>query len=203
MPAACSAYNYDMEQIRSFIAIELPEQIKLSISRLQEQLKSKSRAPVKWVDPGNTHLTLKFLGSINAAITGDIIKAMEAGSRDIPPVCLNVADLGVFPNNNRTQIIWVGLTGELEKLQNLQRRIDMALVSLGFPRETRPFSPHLTIARLRDRATPTDRQNIGRLVADTSFKSGLDFCIDTLYLMRSQLTREGPIYSRLGSVGLG
>ena len=192
-----------MEEIRAFIAIELPEQIRQSIARLQEGLKTKSRAPVKWVEPGNIHLTLKFLSNINAAITGDVIRAMEGAARGISSVRLGVEGLGAFPNNQRAQVIWVGLTGDLEKLRELQRRIDTALAGLGFPGEKRPFSPHLTIARLRDRATPADRQGIRELIMATGFQSGLDFNAGSVHLMKSRLTREGPIYSRLGSVRLG
>ena len=192
-----------MEEIRAFIAIELPEQLKQSVARLQQQLQAGSRAPVKWVEPENIHLTLKFLGNIKAAITGDIIRAMEGAACGTSSIRLGVEGLGAFPSSQRVQIIWVGLTGELEKLGELQRCIDMALASLGFTGEKRPFSPHLTIARLRDRATPADRRTIAQLIKATGFLSGLDFHAGSVHLMRSQLTREGPVYSRLGSVRLG
>ena len=203
MPAGCWVSNLVMEEIRAFIAIELSEEIKLFIAQLQDQLKTKNRAPVKWVEPENIHLTLKFLGNIKAAVTSDIIRAMEGAARGIPPLHLNIDKLGAFPDIQRVQIVWVGLTGELDKLKKLQSRIDKALVGLGFPGEKRPFSPHLTVARFRDRATPADRQGIGRLITDTGFQSRLDFNASSVHLMRSQLTREGPIYSRLGSVSLG
>ena len=189
-----------MEQIRSFIAIELPGEVKLAISRLQEQLKSGSRAPVKWVNPENTHLTLKFLGNIDMAVVDDIKKVLREAARGVPVISLGVEGLGTFPNNTRVQVIWVGLTGELDKLQ---QRIDKELSPLGFPAEKRVFSPHLTIARLRDRASVNDRQEIGRLVEKTIFESSLDFSAKSVNLMKSLLTREGPIYSVLDSVNLG
>jgi 2'-5' RNA ligase len=192
-----------MEQIRSFIAIELPRELKVSISRLQEQLKSGSTAPVKWVSPENTHLTLKFLGNIDTAIVEDIKKALREAARGIPAIRLGVEGLGTFPGGNRVQVVWAGLTGELNKLQKLQQRIDKELLPLGFPAEKRAFSPHLTIARLRDRATVNDRHDIGRLVENTKFESGLDFSVKSVNLMKSQLTQEGPIYSVLAPVDLG
>ena len=192
-----------MEQIRSFIAIELPGDLKLAISRLQEQLKSGSRAPAKWVNPENTHLTLKFLGNIDIAVVDNIQSALREAARGIPAIKLGAEGLGTFLNSNRVQVVWVGLTGELDKLQKLQQRIDKELSPLGFPAEKRAFSPHLTIARLRDRATVNDRQDIGRLVEETNFESGLVFYVNSVNLMESQLTREGPIYSMLGSVNLG
>ena len=192
-----------MEQIRSFIAIELPHDLKLTISRLQEQLRSGSRAPVKWVNPENTHLTLKFLGNIDFPVIDDIKKALRESVRGIPAISLGAENLGTFPNNIRVQVIWVGLTGELDRLQKLQQRIDKELSPLGFPAEKRAFSPHLTIARLRDRASVNDRREIGRLVENTIFESSIDFSAKSINLMKSQLTREGPIYGVLDSVNLG
>jgi len=192
-----------MEQIRSFIAIELPVELKRAISRLQEQLKAGSRAPVRWVSPENIHLTLKFLGDIDAAVIDDIKDALQEAVWGISAIRLGAEGLGVFPNNTRVQVIWVGLSGEIDRLQKLQQSIDKELAKLGFPAEKRGFSPHLTIARLRDRANANERQDMGRLVENTRFQSSLDFSVTSIHLMKSQLTREGPIYSRLGSVNLG
>jgi len=192
-----------MEQIRAFIAIELPEALKAEIARLQEQLKAKSRTPARWVNPENIHLTLKFLGDIDSDTVDDILLAMGEAARGISSFHFSVKGLGVFPNPQRPRIIWVGLTGSLDKLTNLQQNIDNALDRLGLPREKRPFSPHLTIARIQDRATPAERQTVGQLIEGTEFSSRTDFNAATVYLIKSQLTREGPIYSQLGSVSLG
>jgi len=192
-----------MEQIRSFIAIELPGDLKFAISRFQERLRSGSRAPVKWVNPENIHLTLKFLGNIDTAAVDDIKKALREAVQGIPAISLGAENLGTFPNNTRVQVVWVGLTGELDRLQKLQQCIDKALSPLGFPAEKRAFSPHLTIARIRDRASASDRQEIGRLAEKTNFESNLDFSAKSVNLMKSQLTREGPIYSILASFNLG
>ena len=133
----------------------------------------------------------------------DIKKVLREAARGVPVISLGVEGLGTFPNNTRVQVIWVGLTGELDKLQKLQQRIDKELSPLGFPAEKRAFSPHLTIARLRDRASVNDRQEIGRLVQKINFESSLDFSAKSVNLMKSLLTREGPIYSVLDSVNLG
>jgi 2'-5' RNA ligase len=192
-----------MEQIRSFIAIELPRSVKTAISQLQEKLKTGSRAPVKWVRPDNTHLTLKFLGDIDVPAVGNIHYALKEAAGGITTIRLGVSGLGTFPNNNRVQIIWVGLTGELDKLRKLQEHIDRVLAPLGFPAEKRGFSPHLTIARLRNQATVDERQDMGRLIATSDFESNLEFGVKSVSLMKSQLTREGPIYSLLGAANLG
>jgi len=191
-----------MEKIRSFIAIELPRELKLALFQLQEDLKSASSVPVKWVDPGNIHLTLKFLGDISPEITGRITSALEDAARGTPPFDIEVSGLGVFPNNKRVQIIWVGLAGELVKLGQLQKRIEEMLTPLGFPSEARPFSPHLTLARVRDYARPDDRFALGELIAGTRFEQKYKINVNAVLLIKSQLTREGPIYSRISAIAL-
>jgi 2'-5' RNA ligase len=191
-----------MEQVRSFISIELPLELRQELTRLQAGLKAGSRVPVKWVEPENIHLTLKFLGNINASLTPRITAAMEEAAHGIHPFCLEVSGLGVFPNPRRVQVIWVGLTGELESLVQLQKRVESGLVSLGFAVEGRSFAPHLTLARVRDQATPAERQSLGQLIAGTIFKTDYRLNVESVQLMRSQLTREGPVYTRISSVAL-
>ena len=191
-----------MEQIRSFIAIELPGELKLALARLQDKLKSGSRAPVKWVDTDSVHLTLKFLGNIDSGIVGKITSALEEAVRGTHPFSIEVSGLGVFPNIRRVQVVWVGLTGEVEKLGQLQQRIETGLVPLGFAAESRPFTPHLTLGRVRDYVTPDERQDLGQLVTGTAFEAKYKMSIDAVHLMKSQLTREGPIYSKISTVAL-
>ena len=191
-----------MEQIRSFIAIELPDELKSALARLQAQMKSTTQAPVKWADPYAIHLTLKFLGNIGIDKIDEITRAIESAARGIPPFHLEVKRLGVFPNPRRVQIAWVGISGEVDHLSQLQQHIESNLARLGFAPESRAFTPHLTLARLRDRASLDERQSFGQLIAGTSFEKVFGFNVDSIDLMRSQLTREGAVYSRIGSVKL-
>ena len=190
-----------MEQIRSFIAIELPDAVKLELSQLEARLKSGKQPWVKWVDPGSIHLTLKFLGNIAIDRTGEITGAMEEAARGIPPFHLEVKDLGVFPNLRRVQVAWVGIRGEVDKLGQLQQRIESSLARLGFAPESRPFTAHLTLARLRNQASSDERQRFGQLIGENRFEAG-SITVDAISLMRSQLTREGAIYDRISSVRL-
>ena len=128
-----------MEKIRSFIAIELPGELRQSLARLQDRLKSGGSVPVRWVDSGNIHLTLKFLGDIDTEIIGRMTSALENAANGIHPFDIRVSGPGVFPNMKRVQVIWVGLAGELEKLAQLQKNIEANLAPLGFPSEARPF----------------------------------------------------------------
>jgi 2'-5' RNA ligase len=191
-----------MEQIRSFIAIELPDELKLELTRLEARLKSAKQPWVKWVNPEGIHLTLKFLGNIAADRTGEITRAMEEAVQGISPFHLEVRELGVFPNLRRVQVAWVGISGEVDKLSQLQKQIETALTPLGFAPESRPFTPHLTLARLRDQASPDERQRFGQLIASTKFEVAYTIEVDALSLMRSQLTREGAIYSQISLVEL-
>ena len=191
-----------MEQIRSFIAIELPDEVKAGLSQLQNRLKVGEQSGVKWVDPYGIHLTLKFLGNVALDRTDEITRAMEAAAQGMPPFDLEVKELGVFPNLRRVQVVWVGISGEVDKLSQLQQHIESNLAQSGFARESRAFTPHLTLARLRNQATPAERQRVGQLIANTRFEEAYNFKVDAISLMRSQLTREGAIYSRISQVKL-
>ncbi len=191
-----------MEQVRSFIAIELPEELRLALRQLQARLKSGNQPWVKWVDPNSIHLTLKFLGNIAVGRIGEITTAMEEASQGISPFHIKVKDLGVFPNLRRVQVAWVGMSGEVDRLSQLQQRIEVSLARLGFARESRPFTPHLTLARIRDQASAEERQAFGHLIINASLETDYTIEVNVISLMKSQLTREGAIYSRIGSVGL-
>jgi 2'-5' RNA ligase len=190
-----------LDQIRAFIAIELPSRLKLELGKLQTQLKMERQNWVKWVELNSIHLTLKFLGNIDIGSTGQITKEMEGAARGISPFFLEVKDLGVFPNLRRVQVVWVGLSGEIDKVAQLQQNLESNLEHLGFVPEKRRFTPHLTLARLRDQAKPEERQKFGQLITSTGFKSD-PFKVDTISLMRSQLTSHGAVYSRLNTVQL-
>ena len=191
-----------MERVRSFIAIGLPDELKLKLSGLQAQLKTGELPRVKWVGPNGIHLTLKFLGDVSVNRLEDIIAAMEVAARQIAPFHLEVGELGVFPNLRRVQIVWVGMSGETDKLSQLHQRIETNLVPLGFAAESRPFTPHLTLGRVRDQATPVERQRFGHMVASTTFGASFTLEVNSISLMKSQLTREGAIYSRIGLIEL-
>lgn len=192
-----------MEQVRCFIAIELPDEVKAELSHLQAQLKAGEPPGVKWVDPNGVHLTLKFLGNVATGRIDQITQAIEAAARGMSPFDLEVKGVGVFPNLRRVQIVWVGIGGEVDKLGQLQQHIESNLARLGFATEKRAFTPHLTLARLRDWVSPDDRQRFGQFIASTKLGEGYSFKVDAISLMKSQLTREGAIYSQISSVKLG
>jgi 2'-5' RNA ligase len=193
----------DTEQIRSFIAIELPEEVRQGLARLRNGLQRDEHRFVKWVDPDGIHLTLKFLGNIPARRVKEVTQAMEGATQGISPFHLQISGLGVFPSLTRVRVFWVGIGGEMDKLSRLQQNIDSALGALGFAREERPFVPHLTLARIRQRASPSDKRSFGALVDSAVFEQEYHLQVEAVNLMKSQLTPAGAVYSRLSVVGLG
>ena len=191
-----------MEQLRCFIAIGLPDEVKAGFKDLQAQLKSGGQGSIKWVDPYSIHLTLKFLGGVDAAKIPPITAAMEEATQGIAPFSLKVEGLGAFPNLRRVQVVWVGMSGEVDKLANLQQCLESNLAGLGFTPENRRFTPHLTLARVRDRASFDEREGLGELIAGTKFEPVHSFPVEAVSLMKSQLTREGAIYSRISAAAL-
>jgi len=191
-----------MEQVRCFIAIGLPDEVKAGLKDLQAQLKSGGQGSIKWVDPYSIHLTLKFLGGVDGDKISPITAAMEEAVQGVSSFSLKVEGLGAFPNLRRVQVVWVGMSGEVDKLAHLQQRLESGLAGLGFAPEKRRFTPHLTLARVRDRVSLDERERLGELIAGTKFEAARSFPVEAVSLMRSQLTREGAIYSRISAAAL-
>jgi len=191
-----------MEQVRSFVAIELPEGLKEELVGLVERLKSGGHSGARWVDPRGIHLTLKFLGDVPVGRLDGITSALTEAVQGISPFRLEVGGLGVFPNPRRVRVAWVGVSGDIDRLQRLQQRVGTSLAALGFEAESRRFTPHLTLARVRDQTAPDEHQRFGQFIENTNFRAGHTIEVDAVCLMRSQLTRQGAIYSRINSVRL-
>jgi RNA 2',3'-cyclic 3'-phosphodiesterase len=194
--------SHNPDQIRSFIAIELPGEAKEGLARLRRELENDEHRFVKWVDPGGIHLTLKFLGNIPSRRVSEITRAMEEAAQGISRFHLEISGLGVFPSLKQVRVLWVGIGGDVERLSRLQQNIDSALAALGFPGEERPFVPHLTLARIRQGASPSERRSFGELVDSATFEDKYRIEVEAISLMRSQLTPAGAVYTRLSVVGL-
>lgn len=191
-----------MESIRAFIAVELPGEVASFLARLQDDLRKREQAPVKWVHPESIHLTLKFLGNIDAHKVDAVAAAISGAAKGIGPLRLRLGAPGAFPNLRAPRVICIGLEGQTEELSNLHRNIDRALVPLGFSPEKRRFSPHLTLGRVRDKAAPNEWRLLGEAVSTLKVETSLAFEAMAVSLMRSTLTREGAIYDRLASAAL-
>ena len=133
---------------------------------LIQGLRAADLTGVRLVDPDGVHLTLKFLGNVDSSRVPALTDALDAVGEGAVPFALHLRDVGVFPDRRSPRVLWAGVSGDTEALAALARRVDDACANVGFPREQRPFSPHLTLARLRDRASadesPTRRNRSGR-----------------------------------------
>ena len=179
--------------IRSFIAIDLPEETRKALAAVQEQLK-QSRARVRWVRTNSIHLTLRFLGNIHPAQVEDIALAVAQEVRDQPPITLGAAGLGAFPSRRKPRVIWIGMEGEVQRLSRIQARVENALEPLGFVREKRVFQAHLTIGRVKDRRR---LQALIDAMATLDMEPFNSFDADEIILYKSDLRPTGAIYTKL------
>ena len=179
--------------IRSFIAIDLPEETRKALSAIQEQLK-QSRAEVRWVKPSSIHLTLKFLGNVHLAQVKDIATAAAQVVQSEPVLTLCAADLDCFPNKRNPRVIWVGMGGEVERLARIQAKMEKDLIPLGFAPEKRQFRPHLTLGRVKDKR---NRQALTDTIASLKLPEFNSFDVAEIILYKSDLRPTGAIYTKL------
>ena len=189
--------------LRLFIAIELPEPIIQALAEVQEQLRNRvPQGIVRWTRPTGIHLTLKFLGETpthrKAAIETGIAKAVSG----IEPFTLTAEGAGCFPNTRKPRVVWVGMGGEMDALSTLQKAVEREIAPLGFPTESRPFKPHLTLGRVNRRASREDAAIVGQAVADLRLGEIGRFVVAGISLMRSRLRPDGAIYTQLSYVPL-
>ncbi len=193
-----------MKQIRTFIAIELDEAIKVALVDLQGQLKAKvPQGSVRWVKPGGIHLTLKFLGDVPANRIGEVERALTQACVRFRCFSFSVGGIGCFPNPRRPRVVWVGVREESGTLLRLQKAIEDAMEKLGFPPERRRFHAHLTLGRTRRRASSSDVRRLGQLVSETDMGESLgQMEAWAVSLMKSDLRPTGAVYTQLAAVKL-
>ena len=154
------------------------------------------------MQPEGIHLTLKFLGDIEATQVEAVTEAMVRASMGCSPFQLQLAPLGVFPNLQRMRIIWAGVAGQLVELACLQSRVEEQLESLGFPRERRPFSPHLTLGRVREGARPPDAAATRQALEVNSPDSPVSWQVEQVCLVQSTRLPSGARYDTLETASL-
>ncbi len=189
-----------MEMIRSFVAIELDAGIQEALGQLERRLK---QAPLgrlgRWVAPECIHLTLKFLGDVPAERVPEIAQAIKMASAGTAPFEIAVAGLGCFPNATRARVIWVGIEEPSGALASLQAALERELARLGFKPEGRGFTPHLTLARVRDMAQNHERAELGAWVKQQNVGTLATMRVREVSLMQSVLQPAGAIYTRLSA----
>ncbi len=184
----------DERTIRAFLAIEPPAEVRAVIGRIQGRLQRLIRGELKWVRPEAIHLTLKFFGDISASAVGQIAAVVGPAAAAEAPFSFTVGAAGVFPDRRRPRILWLGMEGDVARLVDFQRRLDGALGRIGFPVEERPFSPHLTLARIKSSRGLT---GLERALEKGEEQTAGAFTASGVGLIRSELTPRGAVYTKL------
>ncbi|MBI5868354.1 MAG: RNA 2',3'-cyclic phosphodiesterase [candidate division Zixibacteria bacterium] len=183
--------------VRAFIAINLPDPVRRELGEIIERIRN-SGTPARWVPPENLHVTVKFLDEIRQDQVRPIIGAITLAVSQCHPFELRLGGFGCFPNERKARIFWTGIESGFDTLKSLAREIDHQVANLGFALETRPFSAHITLARLREPG-PADR--LSRAAAHVPYHSD-PIPVTQIDLMRSVLSPGGAAYSVIDSVRL-
>lgn len=184
--------------MRTFIAIEIPNEIKRRMAEVQAGLR-KADVDASWPRPEGIHLTLKFLGEVPESQVPDITTALHSSVQGMHPFRIEIAGAGAFPNARNARVVWIGVSGEIEKLNVLQAAVEAAMVRIGMERDEKAFRPHLTLARIK-----YVRSRQGLLAALEQVKDirlpGLE--VTAVSLMKSELKRTGAEYTEVAKIEL-
>lgn len=189
------------ETLRLFVATTLPASILENLAAIQQRLRVDiPHGVVRWVDPRGIHLTLKFLGDVPASQQPELESALNDAVGDREPFELVLSELGCFPNVRRPRVVWVGLAGALQELRGLRDDVERTIAPLGYPTEDRPFSPHLTLGRVRREASASQASLIGAQVMRSQHTDLRAWRVSSLSLMQSELSPAGATYTELHRV---
>lgn len=188
-----------MTLLRVFIAVEIPLSIRQTIQDQTDSLRAAlGRELVRWVPIQNMHLTLKFIGDVSPANVSILTQMLTAEAQTCRPFPMEIGGLGAFPTPRRARVIWIGIHAPAA-LASLQRGIEAAVTRLGYEAEARPFSPHLTIGRVRQQIRASDQQKIRAALEQTSIGALGTAEVTTVHLFKSDLKPSGAEYTCLFS----
>lgn len=179
---------------RVFLAIELPSGLLRNVAEIQNQLKIIIKGNVRWVNPSNIHMTVKFLGDVFNEDLEKISNTLRICMKNISPFSLEAGKIGIFPNIKRPRIIWLGIGGDMESLLRFQVTVDKELRKCGFKPEERHSTPHLTIARIKETKELIGLEKI--LEKRDNYNVG-HFDVRGLTFFASNLTPQGAVYTKL------
>ncbi len=187
------------QRIRTFVAVDIDSAVRDRVAGLVGRFRAAG-ADVKWVQPQNLHITLKFLGDVDAKEIHRVCGAVQDAVADAAPFEFEVRGAGAFPKPNRPRTVWLGIAQGQEEMIDLNQRIEPALEKLGFRREARRFQPHLTIGRVR-RGGPAVAE-LGKLIGEQAdVELGLTK-VPEVIVFSSELDRSGPTYEALARAPL-
>jgi 2'-5' RNA ligase len=183
------AVNY-----RLFVCIELVDRDRAILGDLQSRLR-RTAARVSWVPPTNIHLTISFLGDVSSARVDELKRALDLASSGAEAIHLRIEGTGAFPSLARPRVFWAGVRGDVDALATLQRRVARELTTLGFRGDAKPFSPHLTLGRVKDDRDPALREVLALLSSEALVCES--FPVTDIILMKSDLDPRGARYTPL------
>ncbi len=188
---------------RTFIALEQDESLQRYLGEIIHHMTQDLPGP-RWVDPAGIHLTLAFLGELNDQQLAEATRAAELSARSIPSFGYRLSHPGIFGSPRQPRVIWIGVEEPAGNLQLLHHQLNLELAQRGFEIDTRPFAPHLTLARIKAPLRPEEQQRLQRLLAvqDRQPRSPL-VRVRHLSVMKSELMRAGARYTSLRDVPLG
>lgn len=188
-----------MSGVRSFIAVELSPAVRASLAGLVTRL-AQTEADVKWVESVNLHLTLKFLGNVTPDHLARLAQGLESLAGERASFALSVGGVGCFPSPAEPRVIWAGLTAGQSDVTALFRAVEGTCAKLGFPRERKPFSAHITLGR--QRSSHRSAALADALAGAIGIECG-DFTVSGFTLFRSDLRPTGPVYTVAGTFPFG
>ena len=184
-----------MANYRCFIAVDFNQQILAEIANIQNSINKTVYQSIRWVKANNLHLTIKFFGDTASENIPKIANSMDCISSTMIPFPLRLSGMGVFPGWKNPRILWLGIE-KPEKVQFLAEEIEGDMGKLGIAREKRPFSPHLTIARINDNF-PYQKIELLKIRCNEEKFNFPDNVVSKINLYRSDLQPHGPIYHLL------
>ena len=191
-----------MMPLRVFIAVEIPPSIRQAIDSQTQPLRAAlGRDLVRWVPAENMHLTLKFIGDVSPASVDALAKMLTAETQTCAPFALTVGGLSSFPTPRRARVIWIGIQAPAA-LTSLQHGLESAAARLGYEEETRPFSPHLTLGRVRQPIGASDQQKVRIALEKTQIGALGTAEVTAVHLFKSDLKPSGAEYTCLFSAPL-
>ena len=189
---------------RTFIAIELDEELQSNLKQVQDLLRGQlSPHSVRWVRPDGIHLTLKFLGDTPTSRLDEIRIAVARAAAEVEPFAFTVAGVGCFPNSRQPRVVWVGLQEPTGALARLREAVEAHVAPLGFPTERRSFSPHLTLGRVQRHASRSEVREIGQVVATREIGTLDTMTVTEVCHIKSDLRPSGAVYTTLFGARLG
>ena len=187
-----------MQTTRTFIAVEIDSPAREVMLRLLKQLASELNG-VRWTQPDQLHLTLKFVGDIDNRSLPEVCNQMRAACAGVDAFSASLKGLGAFPKQKPPRVLWVGFEEGVEQLKLINQRLETLLAGVGVPSEGRSYAPHLTLGRINRGA---DQQQIATRMARDSESDFARFDVSDVLLIASVRERNRMLYETIDSVPL-